>query len=843
VAGSPHSVSATYNPANANFLGSSPGSLSGGQTVNKATSSVTVTADHSPSSYLQLVTFTAIVTPQFSGMPTGSVQFFDGANPLGSAQTLSTVNGQQQVSLTVGNLSVGNHAITAKYQGDSNFTGKTSAVYNQFVKATTATALATSGSPMTYGQSITFTATVTITSPPLATLSGSVLFLDGNSQIGSQSVSLINGQYQAAFTTSTLTAATHTITAQYQGDSNYAGSTSNSVSEQINKASTTVTVASTNTNSVYGEAAITATVSPQYSGTPTGNVTFTVFNTVTHATSTEQDALVSGVATLSLLTPGSYQISASYAGDSNFTGNNSNTINQTVSQASTAAQLSSSANPSVFGQPVILTATISVVAPGSGSPTGTVTFFNGTTPLGNPVSVQKVGNNYQASVTVSNLAVGNSQSFSAQYSGDSNFFGATSNTLAQTVNPAPTLTAVTASLTQVPYGLPVTFTATVTVPSPGAGTAQGTVTFFDGTTAIKQLPLQTVNGQQQASFTTQPIDLTIGTHQITAVYTDTVDNNFATSTSSVLNVTVNPDATSTTVTSTPMFPVVNRSVSFTAVVTTNSPTLVTPSGNVLFTVDNTQQTVALTNGQATLTLASGLPLGNHFVTAAFQGTSNFLASTSPTLTVTVLTPNQGFVAQAYQDLLHRAVDPGGLAFWSGLLNQGAISRTQLAASIEASTEYRSDVVDALYLHYLHRHADSGGLAFFVPAMAGGMTDEQVAAILAGSPEYYNNRGGGTVNGFLTALYSDTLHRAVDPQGLQSFTQALSFNVSRQQVAATILGSPEYEQDLVINLYNEFLRRNPDLSGLAFWSSALAHGVTDEFIIAQLVGSDEYYNNA
>src|SRR5207247_8457680 len=130
------------------------------------------------------------------------------------------------------------------------------------------------------------------------------------------------------------------------------------------KSATSVAVNSTNANSVYGEAAITAVVTPSPTGgTPTGTVTFTVVNTATHVTTTEQDPLVNAVATLRLLSPGSYQISASYAGDPKYTGNSSNKISQNVSQARMTGQLSSSTNPSVLCQTVKLNEPFTVRAP------------------------------------------------------------------------------------------------------------------------------------------------------------------------------------------------------------------------------------------------------------------------------------------------------------------------------------------------------------------------------------------------------------------------------------------------------------------------------------------------
>src|SRR5207237_4389453 len=113
----------------------------------------------------------------------------------------------------------------------------------------------------------------------------------------------------------------------------------------------------------------------------------------------------------------------------------------------------------------------------------------------------------------------------------------------------------------------------------------------------------------------------------------------------------------------------------------------------------------------------------------------------------------------------------GLATWTAFVNAGG-TRQNVAAGIENSQEYRTVVVQALFTRYLHRSVDAGGLATFTAFLAKGGTDEQVAASLAGSAEYFQNRGAGTNNGFLTALYQDVLNRAIDPSGQAAFTQFL-----------------------------------------------------------------------
>ena len=107
---------------------------------------------------------------------------------------------------------------------------------------------------------------------------------------------------------------------------------------------------------------------------------------------------------------------AVYGGDSNFITSTSTALTQTVNQDATKTTVTSSANPSVSGQPIIFTATVKAVAPGSGVPTGTVTFYDGSTSLG---TAQLYGSGH-ATISISTLVVG-SHMITASYVGDGNF--------------------------------------------------------------------------------------------------------------------------------------------------------------------------------------------------------------------------------------------------------------------------------------------------------------------------------------------------------------------------------------------------------------------------------------
>jgi uncharacterized repeat protein (TIGR03803 family) len=207
-------------------------------------------------------------------------------------------------------------------------------------------------------------------------------------------------------------------------------------------------------------------------------------------------------------------------------------------------------------------------------------------------------------------------------------------------------------------------------------------------------------------------------------------------------------------------------------------------------------------------------------------------------TVFEVNAGNGWLDRVYLDLLNRAVDPVGQAGWTAELNAG-VSRQIIMSRIEQSVEYRTDEVQQLYQQFLQRSAEAGGLNGWVSALGSGMTIQQVEAAIAGSAEFFQN-AGGTNQGFVTALYSDLLHRAPDPSGQAITLAALNGGVSRQAVAGAVLSSPECYADLVSSLYIQFLQRQPDPFGFNLSMQALGNGFSEEGLVAVLVGSDEYF---
>ena len=109
--------------------------------------------------------------------------------------------------------------------------------------AVTTTTLAAPPSPSVSGQSVTFTATVTVALPPTTidpVPTGTVTFYNNGTSIGTGTLSVVSGQDQASLTIATLSTASHSITAAYtSGDANFIPSpVSTAVTQVVNKANT-----------------------------------------------------------------------------------------------------------------------------------------------------------------------------------------------------------------------------------------------------------------------------------------------------------------------------------------------------------------------------------------------------------------------------------------------------------------------------------------------------------------------------------------------------------------------------------------------------------------------------
>lgn len=388
-------------------------------TIAAAQTTTSFTTSANPAVTGQTVVFTAnvaVVAPGV-GTPDGTVAFLSGGAPIAGCGAVALSGGTAQCSTSFA--TAGNYTISVAYSGGEYFLASASAPGVQAVKTASAVTVTSSGTPSVFGQSVTFTASVTAGVRP----TGSVTFLDGTTVLATRSLSASGG---ASYSTSSLSVGSHIISVVYNGSAGVGGSVSPSITQVVNQASTTTALSASPSQAVAGQrvklTATTAVVAPG-AGKPSGTVTF-----YDGATAIGSASLISGKATLSVnLSVGSHAITAVYSGSANFSGSTSPTLTVTVGQATTTITLSSSQNPATFGKRVIFTATIKVVSPGSGAPSGTVTFYDGATALG---TVAVSGS--KAAFTTVTLAVG-SHAITAVYSGDASLAGSTSNVVAQTI--------------------------------------------------------------------------------------------------------------------------------------------------------------------------------------------------------------------------------------------------------------------------------------------------------------------------------------------------------------------------------------------------------------------------
>lgn len=247
------------------------------------------------------------------------------------------------------------------------------------------------------------------------------------------------------------------------------------------------------------------------------------------------------------------------------------------------------------------------------------------------------------------------------------------------------------------------------------------------------------------------------------------------------------------------------------------------------------------DAQHPVTLTVNGQTNSSFENVVMHDGDNIVIQADSLSNTATLAPNPAFVTQVYRDLLHRNPDSTGLTKYVSQLDTEMTSRDQLIQTIRASSEYRSVVVQDLYSRFLHRQADPGGLQAATAFLGAGGTVEQVEAIITGSPEYFQNRGGGTNDGFLNALYADVLNRAADPVGKSGFGQALAAGASQAQIASALFGSAEFRQNLVSSFYRQYLHRDADAGGLSYFTNSMQQGASDGDIIAGLLVSNEYFN--
>jgi hypothetical protein len=254
------------------FTGVAPAPTAAG--TSPSITSLTVSGD--PGTYGTGDTLTATM----DAAETGWISFQQNGVEIGAAPLVSGT----ATFTTAGNLPGGTYSVVAVYTGDSTFAPSTSTAQSVTInQATTTTTLTEQANPVATGVPDTLTAT--IGSVPAGTApTGTVTFTDTTTgtTLGTVPVTqiIVNQagnpviEFVATLSASFSTTGTDTVTATYNGDTNFSSSTGTDNVTIVNSTTTTVTTSNPNpTANPTGSVTLTATVTSQ-GGTPTGSVEF-----------------------------------------------------------------------------------------------------------------------------------------------------------------------------------------------------------------------------------------------------------------------------------------------------------------------------------------------------------------------------------------------------------------------------------------------------------------------------------------------------------------------------------------------------------------------------------------
>ena len=287
------------------------------------------------------------------------------------------------------------------------------------------------------------------------------------------------------------------------------------------------------------------------------------------------------------------------------------------------------------GSTVVVTATVTLA--GSTTPTGTVTAsITGVAGSAMGTLVASGANTATATISITVPPVRAYTVVVACPAGDSFSCNTISLPLTSTVTPLIATTTMLALMPATPVvGMPTVFTATVTPASTGAAALSGSVTFFNGTTALGKGTIAAGVATVTETLTgTAPVSLT-------AVYSG--DTLYATSTSMPLVVTPGLTATGIVLSANPTSGVAGSNVSLTAVVNGSLAAGISPTGSVSFYVAGAAprllgtSTLAMTgSGLAAATLfTSAIPAGSQSLYAVYAGDTLFAPATSASVAIGV----------------------------------------------------------------------------------------------------------------------------------------------------------------------------------------------------------------
>ena len=508
----------------------------------------------------QPVFLIASIPPGYGSIiPTGTFQFYDNGQPLGSPIAIVN-NGAIYATTTYAAklTTVGMHAITVGYSGDANFTAVSGTdpnhAYPSYFQIASAAGAATSTSivqtptAVSFGQSFTYTVKVAPAKAGGPAPTGQVAINSNGGPTGS--ITLVNGQGSAYLQSDT---GTYQVFAQYQGDSNYAPSSSPIISTTISKFTPPVSLTTTAPYVLTGQQTslnmvVTGFSYGQYgSDQPQGTAQF--FTSVNGGSQQaisppiillpSQPQMNAGVSIRASLPTGTNVVTAIYSGSTEFNSVTTTPVTIVVTSpdftfSSSSSTLTISAGGSATGAltvaPILGFSSAVSLSCGSGLPAGTTCSFA-------PSAVPAGGGSSTLTLTMQGPFTAQASSRGSGWVAGTEMggviglfllgcsrrrrkafamlllivgiFGFVSGCGGNN-SPSSTVVVLDSSQSKIASGTAVIFSAQV---NGGNKTPEGTVTFYDGTTALGSAADLT-SGVATLSVS----NLTVGTHSITAKY-------------------------------------------------------------------------------------------------------------------------------------------------------------------------------------------------------------------------------------------------------------------------------------------------------------------------------------
>jgi hypothetical protein len=285
------------------------------------TTTVLNSVSPNPALALQPITMTATVSSAYT-VPAGTITFMTGGKALATA----TVGADGTASTTVSMLGTATYSIIAVYSGSTEYAASTSNSIIEVVNGVpTTTLLACAPNPSSFGQTVTFTATVAAPEST-TTPTGNVTFTDGATSLGSATLSTSD---IAQLSISSLAAGIHTITAVFGGSTNDNRSASNAVIQIVTLDTAAIDLtASPNPADTGQTVTLTASVSGILSGATTESVTF--YDGASSLGSADVSPTGNASLTISSLSPGTHILTATLAQTITHTTATSNRVSEVI---------------------------------------------------------------------------------------------------------------------------------------------------------------------------------------------------------------------------------------------------------------------------------------------------------------------------------------------------------------------------------------------------------------------------------------------------------------------------------------------------------------------------------